>query len=330
MSVAWVGVAVAAIGTGIGASGALSPEQPDLGKSSKELADVEAALLPAKRQMEALAQQGGKGEVSFTDPKTGKTTTIPVDFTGIGSADVQGAVAQKMAKVQLDLAQKYDSQFIEQALAQEKLADPESFAARDKMDALIHQQINRVPDRPVADLLQKQVGDQLSAAKNGRLDDATKAILDAAVEKSLAARGGSGGQAGDFEAPLTTGFEGEARRKAAMDKAQAWLGSGATPEDTEYRREQQNLANLSAETTGQTPTSQFKNLSASQQGPTPVVQGQPLSQLPTNTTQTGASAALAGQAAQNSQANPWLAGMSTLLNIGSVAGKAGWQPFKTG
>lgn len=366
MSVAWVGVGVAALSTGLSASGVLSPNQPDMAKSSKELADTEAALLPARRQMEALAQQGGKGTVTFPGSKTQQVVTvngkdvpfvfeewmpngkyydaqrgfnlpqirnaklpqtIEVDFTGIGSADVQSAVAQQMAKVQLELAQKYDSQFIDAALEQERLADPESFAARDKMDALIHEQINRKPERPVADLLDRQVGEELTAAKNHTLDASTQEILDAATADALKARGGDGGVAGDFSSQLTEGFAGEARRNAAIRKAQGWLASGATPEDVEYRREQQNLANLSAEVTGQTPTSQFRNLSAAQQGPTPVNPGAPLSQLPGNTTQTAQSAAITAQGAADSQANPWLAGMSTLLNIGSVAGKAGWKPM---
>ncbi len=374
MSVAWVGVGIAALSTGLSASGALNPNQPDLASSSKELADTEAMLLPIKRQLESLAQQGAKGTITIPgqgggtrqvvrvngeqvpyvasewekggkyyqenrrgEPIKPRVQTIrggdgagqsfEVDFTGVGSADVQGAVAQKMAQIQLDLAKKYDSQFIEQSLAQERLADPESFAAREMMDKLIHEQINRKPERPVADTLQKQVGDELSAAQAGTLDPATQAILDQATADAMAARGGNGGVAGDFGRDLTTGFEGAARRTAALNKAQGWLSSGATPEDVEYRREQQNLANLSAEVTGQTPTSQFRNLSAAQQGPTPTNFGQPLSQLPTNTTQVGQQAALMQGAAQQQAGNPWLQGMSTLLNVGAVAGKAGWKPF---
>ena len=344
-----------------------------------KMAEATAQLLPAQRQMQALAQQGKSGWVDIPDKASGtrqkvqtvrvngefvpyvasewqeggkyytvdargrpeqprirtqitKSTTPTtkrfwVDFTGIGSADVQGAVADQMARAQLELSKKYDSQFIDQALEQEKLADPESFAARDKMSSLIQDQINRKPDRPVADLLDKQVGDELTAAQGHTLDPATMDILDQATAQALGARGGTGGQEGDFVSPQTTGFAGEARRAAAVKKAQGWLSSGATPEDVTYRREQQNLANLSAQVTGQTPTSQFKNLSGAQQGPTPVNNGSPLMQMPTNTTQVGQQGALMQQQAQNSQANPWLSGMSALLSMGSAAGKAGWKPM---
>lgn len=331
MSFAFVGVTIGAtLATGAlsyGLSAATQPNQPDLASSSKELSDTEAAMLPVKRQLEALAQQGRKGTITIPAAGKNPARSITVDFTGIGSADVQSAVAQKMAKLGLDQAQKYDSQFIEQSLAQQKLADPESFAARDKMDALIQSQINRPMDQPVAELLQKQVGDELTAAQAGRLDPEMQAMLDQATEAALSQRGGDSGVAGDFAGALTTGSSGEARRAAALQKAQGWLASGATPEDTAYRREQQNIGNLSAEVTGQTPTSQFGAMSGAQQGPTPNNFGAALSQMPTNTTQTGANAAIAQANAQASQANPWLAGMSALLNVGSAAGKAGWKPF---
>jgi hypothetical protein len=54
------------------------------------------------------------------------------DFSGYGAADVQGQLAQAMAKVQLAMSHKYDSQFIDQALQQEQEADPQSFEARQK------------------------------------------------------------------------------------------------------------------------------------------------------------------------------------------------------
>lgn len=390
MSFAAIGISLGTMGLSYGLSQLSQPNQPDLASSSKELSDTEARLLPVRRQLEALAQQGGKGTINvpgmthtetrqvvqvgggsgsgsggglnlnINEPRGRAPRLVPyvaaewqpggkyyqagqaaprivtqqvqvpglqVDFTGVGTADVESAVAEKMAKIQLDLSKKYDSQFIEQALAQEKLADPESFAARDKMDELIHEQINRPLNSPVADLLDQQVGDEVRAAKDGTLDAETQLILDKATEAALRSRGGTGGVTGDFETPLTTGFEGEARKQAAMQKGTGWLASGQTPEDIRYRREQQNLANLSAEATGQTPQSQFGQLKNAQQGPTPVVSGQGLSTLPGNISGTAASGALAQQEAQSNQANPWMAGMSALLNIGAAAGKAGWKPF---
>jgi hypothetical protein len=52
----------------------------------------------------------------------------------------------------------------------------------------------------------------------------------------------------------------------------------------------------------------------------------------------GQDQAAAGVAMQNantanryasSQANPWMTGLSSLINVGSVAGNAGWKPFGT-
>lgn len=250
-----------------------------------------------------------------------------VDFRGIGTADVEGAVARELAKSQLALAQKYDAQFIEEALRQQKLADPEGFAARQKMSDLIQEQIARPLNSPVSELLNEQVTQQVNAARAGTLTAEEQAILDQSVQDALRARGGAAGTAGDFTTPLTTGFAGEGRRAAAARAGTAWLASGQTPEDLAYRREQQNLANLSAEVTGQTPTSQFGQLRNAQAGPTPVAQAQPLAQLPGNLNQTANAAAIGRYGAQIQQAGAnWFGGLSALLSAANAAGNAGWQP----
>ncbi len=250
------------------------------------------------------------------------------DFTGMGTADIQGFIADKLAAIQLDLSKKYDSQFIDEALKQQKLADPEGFAAREKMNELVQQQINDHPDRPVADLLDKNITDQLTAARLGRLDASSKENLDAGVEAAIAARGGAANvpQGTNFEEPLTTGFAGEARDRAARQKSLAWLSSGATGEDTEYRREQQNLANLSALVNGRTPESQFGSLSGAQQGPTPFRTGQPLPTTPTGQAGAAQSEAVRAAGIASQQVSPWAAALGSTVNIASLLGSAGWTP----
>jgi hypothetical protein len=314
-------VAVAATTTGLQASGALSPTQPDLASSTKELSDLNAALTPIRRELESAAQQGGKGSITLPDG-----TVQTYDFTGVGGVDADEAVARQMAQINLDLQKKYGVDFVEQAREQEKLADPESFAARSKLNEMIQQQIGSTPERPVADLLQGQIGEELSAAKDGHLSAPDKSRLDEAVAAAGSARGGV--EAVDFESPLTTGMEGERRKAAAIQKANSWMTSGATPEDVDYRREQTNLANLQAFISGQTPQSQFKSLSGAQAGPAPMATGQPLPQMATNSTQAGAQNAISTAAAQSSQVNPWMAGLSGLIGLGNVAAGAGWKPFK--
>lgn len=259
---------------------------------------------------------------------TNNNGTYTVDFNGYGAGQVQGNIAKQQAANQLALAQKYDPQFIAAALAQEKEADPQSFAARARENELIQQQITAPPENPVANLLSDQVESQLRAGKG--LDDFDQSTLNDAVAKSLAARGGNGAGA-DFSQPLTTGAAGVARQQAGIQKGIGELSSGSSPEDISYRREQQNLANLSALMSGQTPTSQFKSLSGAQSGPTPNVSGPSLSQVPNGQAATAGNAAIATSGITNqlnaSQANPWMAGLSTLLAAGNAAGGLGFKPF---
>jgi hypothetical protein len=247
-----------------------------------------------------------------------------VDFTGYGTADTQGELARQAAANSLALSQKYDSQFIDSALEQEKLADPEGFAARARMHELVKEQADQKPDRPVAELLNRQVGDQLKAGRG--LDAFDKAALDKAVTESTGARGGAG-EGADFERTLTTGYAGEQRAQNARRKALAFETSGATPEDVEYRRSQQTMANLSSMINGQTPQSQFASLSGAQRGPTPQVNGNPLPVMPGNTSAVAGAAASTRYGQQIAQPNQWMAGLSALLTGANAAGNAGWKPI---
>lgn len=372
-----IGGISAAFSIGMGgaqAAGAFNPTQPDLASSSEGLSNINARMLPVQRQLQALAQSGGKGTI-FMPPtvKTGQIVQPPgggpmvqyvasewipggkynkdgkaqphpqdgaylsggyktYDFSGLGAADVQAKLAKDMAQIQLDLGKKYDSQYIDEALKQEKLADPQGFAARDRMSELIQEQNNRPVNAPVADTLNRQVQEELDAAKTHTLDPQMHAMLMQGGAAALAARGGgSDTNQADFEKPLVTGSAGTRRELAATGKATNWLSSGESPDDIAYRREQQNLSNLSALTNGQTPQTQFKTLSGAQQGPTPVVTGQPLPTLANNGASAQNSAISAFQTQQGaaaSQADPWMAGLSALLGVGKTAANLGWQPLK--
>ena len=280
-------------------------------------------------RFEGMPKPSGKlVQHAFDIPEGNKT----FDFGGYGQADVQAKLADAQAKLGLDLSQKYDSQFIDENLKQQALADPEGVAARAKMSEMIQSQIERNPERPIADMLDAQVTESLAAAKNKGLSNPDQARLDAAVADSLASRGGSGTQA-DFSQPLTSGFAGEQRFSNARNNATNWLASGATPEDTAYRREQQNLSNLSAQVNGKTPQSQFRSLAGAQAGPTPMMKGGALPLLPGGVEAASASNALNNYATQQrsdaAQVNPWMMGLSSAINVAGAAGNAGYKPFKT-
>lgn len=250
--------------------------------------------------------------------------TKTADFTGYGEADVQGAIARKNAQNILDLEKKYGSDFIDEALKEQQLADPQGTEARKQMYDLIKQQEDEHPDRPVADLLDSQVTDQLSAGKG--LDRVSSDVLRSAVDKAQASRGQTGGAQPDYSENLTTGFEGEKRLSDAEQKALGWLTSGATPEDVAYRREQQNLGNLSAFVNNRTPESQFAQLSGAQQGPAPYNTGTPLARENQSVGPAAATAATQGGlmnlGAQLNQADPWMAGLSALLKGANAVGSS--------
>ena len=253
-----------------------------------------------------------------------------VDFTGYGTADVQGAIMEKLARGQLDLSKKYDPQFIAAALEQEKLADPEGFAARQELYDLIQKQIQNPPTSPVSEEMQRQVESRVKAGSGLTADE--QALLHTAVSGATADRGG-GNPPADFSRDLTTGFAGEKRALDNATAGTAWLASGETPEDIAYRSELQNLANLSNYVQGRTPQSQFGELSGAQRGPTPVVQSPALPTLPGNAAQVGSNAAVDQYGAQVQNAlnmpNPWMAGLSGLLDVGNLGASLGWKPFKT-
>ena len=237
------------------------------------------------------------------------------DFTGNGAGEIQGKVADQNAANQLALEQKYSPQFIAESLKEEALADPQSVAARDRESQLIQQQINQPVTNPVAPMLENQIDSRVNAGKG--LDDFDAAALNNGVAQALAARGGGGGAGTDFTSPLTTGLAGDQRQIAGIGQAQSFMGSGTTPEDVKYRQDQQNLANLSAEISGQTPTSEFSSLSNASHSANPVANGQPLSTVG-NSLQTGGNAALTQYGQQANQANSWMSGLSGVLNASTA------------
>lgn len=344
-----VSVGIAQLGTTIGlaASGSGQPNEPNLAKSSQALSQANAELLPLQRGMTAAAQSGGSYTFSLPKGATAKEFglvngslngvpvtqnadgTYTVNFQGYGQADVQSTMADQAAKSGLALAQQYDPQFIASALQEQNEADPQSAAARTEESSLIQNQINRPLNSPVSEMLNQQVQDTLNAANNNTLTDMDTQRLNAAVASAQGARGGAGPQA-DFSAPLTTGFAGEQRQANAAQGAEGFLASGQDPEDIAYRREQQNLANLSAEVSGKTPQSQFGAMSAAQSGPTPMVTGGALPTLPGDQTQGADQAAIENSQTANrystSQINPWMQGMSGLIGLGSAAGGLGFKP----
>lgn len=238
------------------------------------------------------------------------------DFTGLGTADVEGKLANQMLDIQSDLGQKYGTQFADEARKEAELSDPEGTKARQMEHDLIQQQINNPPPiNPLSGTLDSQIDSQLKAGSG--LDSMSQDLLDQAVARANADRAG-GLSSADAATSMSTGMEGAARRQAGINKAQSWLSSGSTPEDIQYRREQQNLANLGSFIGGRTPQSQFQNLSGAAQGATPYYPGQGMPTMPGGASGQGGPYSMAawqaGLHSQQGQANSWMAGLSGILN----------------
>lgn len=272
-------------------------------------------------------QQGGK-YAALGQPQlrtiTNSNGNYTVDFKGYGAADTQGTIAKQNAANQLALAQKYDPQFIAQALKEEQQADPQGTAARALEAQLIQKQMGMDFVNPVSNTLSSQIDQQVNAGKG--LDPMESSALNGSVAQALAARGGGSGGA-DYSAPLTQGMAGIQRQAAGIQKGIGELSSGTTPEDVQYRQSQQNMADLSALISGQTPQSQFKSLSGAQQGPTPQVNGPPLPTSPGNNLAAAGGATLnanaTGNQIRNATANPWLSGLSTAISGINAVGNSG-------
>ena len=271
------------------------------------------------------------GGVVYKDDK-GRTVSkenAMVSFAGVSQADIQGNIMKQMAEGQLANEAKYGPDFIKSALEQEKLANPEQFAARQQLYDDIQKQIQAPPTSPVAEELQQRAAAKVAAGSG--LTPEEQAMLDTAVKGSTAAQGVAAGT--DFSKALTTGMAGTQRQMGSAGAGMNWLASGQTPEDIAYRAQQQNLSNLSSYVGGRTPQSQFRALSGAQQGATPMAQAPALPGFNMGAGQQGSGAGLATygqqvQAAINTP-NPWMAGLSGAMGAANVAGKAGWSPFAT-
>lgn len=253
---------------------------------------------------------------------TGIPDTRVADFTGHGDADTDAAINRAMNQAQLELEQKYGPDFIQQAKHELELSDPNGAAARKLLAAKIEEDSKATPDRPLANELDKQINDEVGR-KGGITNDE-----DALMQSVLADRGSANGvgTGADYADMLTSGILGQQRREAQQQKGMSYLGSGVTPEDVQYRRSQQTMANEGAFLGGQTPQSQFANLSGAQNGAAPFNRGPA---MPTSNPNAGP--AYAGYTAMNygnqvnaanNQVNPWLAGLSGLIKGAGAVGAA--------
>jgi hypothetical protein len=240
-----------------------------------------------------------------------------VDFSGFGTADIEGKAARDQADLELSLGQKYGKDFAELARQNQELADPLGTQARAKQFELMQKDM---PVSPLSKTLDEQIRGQLEAGRG--LDAGSRELMDKAVADAAVSRGG-GASAAEVTGSMSTGAEGQRRLEEALHKSQGFMSSGQTPEDIAFKRNQQMEANLGAFIAGQTPQSQFGNISRANQGATPVTGAQQNATMPNNAGAVGSNYSTAGFAANANTAanstNSLFAGLSSLLTgIGSL------------
>ena len=285
-----------------------TPDIPDPADAAVGGIQQDMLLSPFNYLINAAAQMGQKVTVD------GKT----YDFTGVGQADTAKVVSEQMAQTLLDIQKEKSPAIIAQRLAELKAADPKGYAARQDLFDRIMAEATANPDRPLSTETNRLVQDELAKGA-GFDDDKQKQEVQGAVRGKQVQSGIYRGNTATSEEAKTVVGAGEALKSSRQQNALDLLQSGSTPEDIAYRKMQQTLGNLGSFVNGQTPTAQFGQVSAAASGPVkfgtsgintntfnPNAAGQGVSDMMSNfNTQTGYN---------NSQANPWLAGLTTSAN----------------
>jgi len=285
-----------------------TPQAPNYGKVAKAGIEADLATYPNTYLINAAAATGGKVNVG------GQT----YDFTGLGDVDTAAQISDRMAQTLLDIQRETSGQRIAQRLAELQVADPEGYAARKQLFDLILASAAAAPDRPLATELQGAVLDELG--KSGALDPRAREQVQGAVRGKQIRQGiilGNAPAAEESAAMVAAADDARSRRQAA---AENFLATGVSPEDVEYRRFQQSLANLGAFTSGTTPIAQFRNLAGAQNLTTPYAAPANPAAFSQDFGARDAAAIYSGQVnwAAN-QVNPWMAGISTGISAGNVA-----------
>lgn len=303
-----------------------SPKIPDQNASAVAGATADLANFPFKSQIDALSQMGGKAVIN------GKT----YDFTGLGNADVAGKISDQMAQAMLDIQKNYGADYVAQRLKNLEQSDPTGYAARKQLfDKILEDSKSAPPNGQMAADLQDQVntqlanGGQLTGGAGGELEEVQQAVRGQQIANGITL----GNAAANAETSAVVGA-GDNKRNVVQQNASDYLAKGISPDDIEYRKIQQSLANLGAFANSQTPTAQFGSLSGAQTGAAPFnpVNYSTGPQVDTNAAARGIDQANAlyntRASYEASQANPWLAGLSTLSSAAGVAANLGWKPFQ--
>jgi hypothetical protein len=297
-----------------------APKIPDPNTAAIAGIDQTAADFPFQYLVNALQQTGGSGQV--INPSTGQPETL--DFTGLGTADVQNQTQNQMAQKLLDLQNKYGSQYIAQALQDLQQSDPQGYQAYQQLYQKINDQQNQpTPNLPLAEGTQADEVANLKSSQTLSPEEQTQ--IQQQTRAGDLASGVYLGNAPEQAEVTNTINAADAQKAAGEAAAGKYLAEGVSPADLQYQQIQQDLSNYGAFINGQTPTAQFSQIGGAQGGAAP--------QLPTGYSQPtlnvgqsagqGISQAEGIYGAQSNEANPYLAGLNFAAQGVGIAANAG-------
>lgn len=245
---------------------------PDMASANREAFYAALETFPDMRKLEAASRTGG--QVTYTDPKTGKQKTV--DFAGMSDIDTSKAVARammemapEMAAKQLDVAKQYGTEFAAQRRRELETADPERYKLYDQFlrdiqsgKAAVETGTPTAPEyervatpaemrdtgttAEMRGALEKQIAGELAQA--GSLPPG----LQRATEQALRARGAATGNILGNAAALREALgvsqaiqQSDERRRA---QALGLLQSGQSTSDVANRLAQQSFQNILAAT----------------------------------------------------------------------------------
>lgn len=274
-------------------------------------ADLET--LPSRRLIEALALLGESGTVNIPGRKGGSVPT-EFDFTGLGEADYQRVYGDKMAQQLLLLQRELGPAYVEQRLAELEASDPEGAAMRRRLWENIRTGIEAGPTaRPGAQALEAEILAGLE--RGGTLDPEMQDRLSQGILGGQVARGNWRGNAPATEESAVLAQAGEAQAAKAQQDALLFLTTGVAPEDAAFREGQQDIANLGAFLSGETPVAQFGQLSGAQSGVVPFTSAKPGAGVNPNAgfDQINFANQAYGMKQAGQGVNPWVSGLSGAL-----------------
>ena len=281
-----------------------TPDVPDYEEAARDAVVADLQTYPTRYMVDAASRIGVPENI-------GGTT---YDFTGLGDIDNARVISDQMAQTLLDLQRTRGPEIIRQRIAELKAADPQGYAMRKTLFDRILASAEANPDRPMAEQLQAEILSELQ--RGGKLDSKGREQVQEQVRGGQVKRGivlGNAPVAQETQAMVSAG---DAMRNARQQQALAFLESGASPEDVQYRRFQQALGNLGSFVNNETPTSQFRTLSSAGNGAVPFVGGgNNAAAINTNAGAQGAQWASNIYSGNmnwaSNQVNPFIAGLST-------------------